>query len=182
MSWALCAMLIEKMGDDMPASKLSLELPILLPQIGDERDQCVERLQEQLKQHKGLEAVHLRSQDGQALLCLHYDPDLVSLERVERLATGAGATVTERYRHETLRVTSMDCADCAASIEHILQRVPGVLVASVNYAAEKMRIEYDRTQVSHKAIVQRMQALGYGVEERHTPNCSWRSPLACSWR
>jgi len=27
-------------------------------------------LQEQLKQHKGLEAVHLRSQDGQALLCL----------------------------------------------------------------------------------------------------------------
>ena len=153
----------------MPASKLSLELPILLPQIDDERDQCVERLQEQLKQHKGIEAVHLRSQDGQALLCLHYDPDLVSLERVERLATGTGATVTERYRHETLRVTSMDCADCAASIEHILQRVPGVLVASVNYAAEKMRIEYDRAQVSHKEIVQRMRALGYGVEERRTP-------------
>ena len=94
----------------MPASKLSLELPILLPQIEDERDQCVERLQEQLKQHKGIEAVHLRSQDGQALLCLHYDPNLVSLERFERLATGTGATVTERYRHETLKVTSMDCA------------------------------------------------------------------------
>jgi len=60
----------EKMEDDMPASRLSLELPILLPQIDNERDQCVERLQEQLKQHKGLEAVHLRSQDGQALLCL----------------------------------------------------------------------------------------------------------------
>lgn len=169
MSWALSAMVIEQMGDDMPASELSLELPILLPRIEDERDQCVERLQEQLKQRKGIEAVHLRSQDGQALLCLHYDPDLVTLERVQRLATGAGATVTERYQHETLRVTSMDCADCAASIEHILQRVPGVLVASVNYAAEKMRIEYDRTQVSHTAIVQRMRALGYRIEERRTP-------------
>ena len=53
MSWTLSGTLIEKMGDDMAASKLSLELPILLPQIEDERDQCVERLQEQLKQHKG---------------------------------------------------------------------------------------------------------------------------------
>ena len=50
----------------------------------------------------------------------------------------------------------MDRADCAASIEHMLQRVPGVLVASVNYAAEKIHIEYDRAQLSHKEIVQRM--------------------------
>ena len=48
MSWTLAETLIEKMGDDMAASRLSLELPILLPQIEDERDQCVERLQEQL--------------------------------------------------------------------------------------------------------------------------------------
>jgi Zn2+/Cd2+-exporting ATPase len=122
-------MVTEKVGDDMAASKPSLELPILLPPIEDERDQCVERLQEQLKQHKGIEAVHLRFQGGQALLCLHYDPDHVTLERVKHLATRAGASVIERYQRETLRVTSMDRADCAASIEHILQRVPGVLVA-----------------------------------------------------
>ena len=71
-------------------------------------------------------------------MCLHYDPDLVTPESVKHLATRARAAVTARYQHETQRVTSMDRVDCAASIEHILQRVPGVLVASVNYAAEKI--------------------------------------------
>jgi cation transport ATPase len=37
----------------------------------------------------------------------------------------------------------MDGGDCARSIEHNLGRQPGVLDVSVNYAAEKMWVEYD---------------------------------------
>jgi Cd2+/Zn2+-exporting ATPase len=43
----------------------------------------------------------------------------------------------------------------------------GVMEASVSYAAERMRLEYDTEKVSRRAIVQRLEALGYAVVEPH---------------
>ena len=57
----------------------------------------------------------------------------------------------------------MDCATCATVIEHALKRLDGMLEASVSYAAEKMRLEYDVEKISRKAIVKRLQALGCRV-------------------
>ena len=77
-------------------------------------------------------------------------------------------SLSGRYQHELMRIDGMDCATCATVIEHALGRLEGVLEASVSYAAERMRLEYDSDKVSRKAIVQRLQALGYGVlEARH---------------
>ncbi len=145
--------------------KLKIELPILLPQVKDERDQCVKRLIEHLTVHRGIERAHVDTRDGEAVLCLHYDPNLLPLEKLRRLAERAGAEISRQYQHESLRITGMDCADCALSIEHLLARKPGVISVSVNYAAEKMRIEYDVNQISHSRIVHYVRQLGYGVEE-----------------
>jgi len=145
--------------------KLQLEIPLLLPNIADESDQCVERLKERLAGYRGIEKAHVDRKDGQTLLCLHYDPNLVSLEWVGRLAEEAGAEVTKRYLHETLRITGMDCADCALSVEHLLSRLPGVITVSVGYAAEKMRIEYDAHLLTHNDILARVRWMGYEIEE-----------------
>ncbi len=75
---------------------LQLEIPLLLPDIDDERDQCVERLKEQIVGFRGIVKAHIDRKDGQAVLCLHYDPNLLSLERVRRLAEKAGAKVTKK--------------------------------------------------------------------------------------
>jgi Cd2+/Zn2+-exporting ATPase len=157
----------------MSESTLQLQLPVLLPHVEDERDQCVARLNEQIAAQKGIEKAHLEraAADGPTLVCLHYDPNLLTLERVQRIAEQAGAHVTKRYCHETLHVTGMECADCARSIEHILGRAPGVLAASVSYAAEKVRLEYDTTVTSHAELVRRIGWLGYAVQERTRP--SW---------
>jgi Zn2+/Cd2+-exporting ATPase len=156
----------------MPESTLQLQLPVLLPHIADERDQCVARLNEQIAAQKGIRQAHIERDpaDGQAVICLHYDPNLLTLERVHRIAEQAGATVAKRYRHETLRVTGMECADCARSIEHILGRAPGVITASASYAAEKVRLEYDSTTITHAELVRRIGGLGYGVQERSRQN------------
>ena len=37
----------------------------------------------------------------------------------------------------------MDCADCAAKLEQGVGRLDGVFLCSVNFAAAKMRVEYD---------------------------------------
>jgi Cd2+/Zn2+-exporting ATPase len=144
---------------------LQLELPVLLPGVEDERDQCVARLQELLSQHKGIDQVHVERENRQAWLCIHYDPGVASLSQVQRWAEQAGARVSDRYRHETVRVTGMDCPDCALSIEHILGRMGGILSVSVNYAAERMRLEYDSHVVTRQDIFKRVAYLGYAIEE-----------------
>ncbi|UCC41709.1 MAG: cation transporter, partial [Candidatus Aminicenantes bacterium] len=111
--------------------KLKLEIPLLLPHIPDECDGCVVRLQENLLARRGVSKAHVIRENGTARLCLHYDHDLVSLAEVRRAAEQAGAELTDRYRHESLPIDGMDCADCALVIEHSLQRLDGVLSASV---------------------------------------------------
>ena len=145
---------------------LHLEIPLLLPGVEDGRDQCVERLQESLLPVAGIRLAHVERADGAAVLCLHYDPDLLSLDRVERLAREAGAAIAERYRHESLHVIGMDCADCAVSLEHILRRAPGMINTAVSYAAEKIRVEYDAEAISHEDVLRRIRGLGYDVVQK----------------
>jgi Cd2+/Zn2+-exporting ATPase len=150
-------------------ANVRIELPILLPDVEDERDQCVDRLQEQVLGHKGIHRVHIHREAGKVSLCLHYDANLLPLGRVRRIAEQAGAEVAKRYRHETLWVRDMDCADCALSIEHILSRHPGIINLSANYAAEKVWVEYDTEQLDPSGVLERIRALGYHVEREGEP-------------
>ncbi|MCK9285494.1 MAG: cadmium-translocating P-type ATPase [Rhodocyclaceae bacterium] len=151
----------------MKNEKLELDLPLVLPDVPDERDRCVERLT-RLLQAEGLEKVHLIDDNGHARLCLHYDPQRFSVSRLRELAQAAGTTLGKRFHHESLRIDGMDCPTCATVIEHALQRTDGVLEASVSYAAERLRLEFDSEKIARAAIVRRIQALGYTVlEEGH---------------
>ena len=147
--------------------KLKLDLFVVLPDVADERDACVGRLT-RLLQAEGLEKVHLVHEGGSTRLCLHYDPQQFSVGRVRELAQAAGAKFGSHYRHENLRIDGMDCPTCATVIEHALQRVDGVLEASVSYTAERLRLEYNSEKIDRPAIVRRIQVLGYAVlEEGH---------------
>ena len=143
-------------------NRLFLQVGLVLPGVPDEQDSCIARLTE-LLQAKGLEKVHIVPQDGKPTLCLHYDPAQASLAQVRSLVQTAGAEISTRYQHELMHIDGMDCATCATVIEHALQRLDGVLEASVSYAAERMRLEYDVEKVSRKDIVLRLEALGYHV-------------------
>ena len=146
-------------------AKLTLDLEVVLPAVADERDQCVGRLTG-LLEGKGLEEVHLVHEDGTARLCVHYDPNRFTVEQIAALLRTTGAGVGDRWRHETLRIDGMDCASCGAVIEHALGRLDGVLEASVSYAAERLRVEYDTQRITRQAILRRIDALGYGVLAR----------------
>ena len=112
-----------------------------------------------------LEKVPLVREDGSAHLRLHYDPKRFSVSRVRELVQASSARISNRYHHESLRIDGMDCPTCAAVIEHTLQRMDGVLEASVSYTAERLRVEFDSEKIKRAAIVTRIQALGYSVLE-----------------
>ena len=148
----------------MSTEKLSLDLALVLPDVPDEQDACVERLTSLLR-GKGIDQAHAVHEDGKVRLCLHYDPERIGLAEVRRLAAAAGASIGKRYAHESLRIDGMDCATCADVIEHALTRLDGVLEAKVSYAAERLRLEYDRETTSRRAVARRIEALGYRIIE-----------------
>jgi Cd2+/Zn2+-exporting ATPase len=147
----------------MTEKNVELEVPLLLPGVEAEDDACLDRLAAALDGRKGLMRAHLERNKRPAMLCVHYDPDQVSLANVRRLAEQAGAQIVNRFHHELVPVEGMDCSDCIKVLEHSVGRMDGVLSVRVNYAAEKMRVEYDAQKVTRAAIEKRVAGLGYSV-------------------
>jgi Cd2+/Zn2+-exporting ATPase len=142
---------------------IELQVPLLLPGIEDHNDGCLGRLEASLQGRKGISRAHLEREKTPFDLCLHYDPDLLSTEQVERMAVQAGAQIVRHYHHLLLPIQGMDCTDCVKVIEHSLERMEGVLAVSVSYEAQTLRVEYDRHRIDRKAIQNRIRSLGYEI-------------------
>jgi Cu+-exporting ATPase len=72
---------------------------------------------------------------------------------------GYGADV----RETTFGVTGMTCASCVGRVERALEKVPGVLEASVNLANERATVEYLAGEVEPKDLEMAIEGAGYGV-------------------
>lgn len=55
----------------------------------------------------------------------------------------------------------MTCANCAQTIEKGISAMPGVSIASVNFAAEKLSVVYDSTRVQRAGLIAKVKDLGY---------------------
>ena len=62
--------------------KLKIKIPVILPQVPDEKDACVNRLIDKLKGREGIDNVHVSDEkaNGVPQLCFHYDPDVISTQ------------------------------------------------------------------------------------------------------
>ncbi len=63
----------------------------------------------------------------------------------------------------TMPVTGMTCANCAATIERNVRKLPGVGVANVNLANEKLTVSFDPSLLDEQGIIARVVRIGYGV-------------------
>lgn len=142
---------------------IEIDIPILLPEVNNKHDQCLNRLQASMINHKGITNAHIKSEEQLALLCVHYDRSLVSIDDVQQIARKAGAKISSRFKHLIISIEGMDCSDCALTIEHSISRIDGVLFASVSYAGEAISVEYDSQKTSRRAIERRIKHLGYSI-------------------
>ncbi len=60
-----------------------------------------------------------------------------------------------------LKIRGMDCASCAAVIEHDLKKVNGVSSAVVNFATEKLYLEFDPAEIQIPSVKSIVKDLGY---------------------
>lgn len=151
---------------------VSAHLALLLPSV-DADDTCVRQLTTALEQQKGIEHAHIVRNNGDAELCLHYDPNRVSLAQVGRLVRESGATINVRYRHEQIPFVGLDAADSADVLTAQLTRQPGILHASVNYAAGLIFVAYDTAVIQRPAIEQIIRRMG-----ARPATTALRSPIA----
>ncbi len=158
--------------------KLQLDIPILLPGVEDDQDECVARLVSMLEVRDGIERIHVVHESdgkraehdvgahpadapsGAASLCLHYDPERLSLARITEIAMSAGATVAERFGHAIIPFRLIGAEDDGARVEASLRALDGVTAASVNLPAQTVRVEYDMQKVGLPAIRARMDSEG----------------------
>lgn len=66
---------------------------------------------------------------------------------------------------ETLKITGMTCAACAARIEKVVGKMEGVEEISVNLATEKALVSFDPEKTALPAIKERIEKAGYGAVE-----------------
>ncbi|MDQ3248259.1 MAG: hypothetical protein M3Q45_03515, partial [Chloroflexota bacterium] len=103
----------------MSEKTIELALPVLTPEIADGYDGCLDRLEQAFQAHKGIVHVHVEREKSPAHLCVHYDPNLVPLAAVKRMAAQAGSEFTHRYRHEQIPFTHMNAADAADNLTQV---------------------------------------------------------------
>jgi Cd2+/Zn2+-exporting ATPase len=144
--------------------KYRLDLDVLLPDM-EEGDKCEELLTERLASTRGVSQAHIVREDGHGELCLHYDPNLVSLSKIQRMAEEAGVEITARYRHEAIPLENMMGADAATSLTRTLESMPGMLHANVNYAAGLAFVAYDSQELVRDQIEDEIRSQGFRVKE-----------------
>lgn len=71
-------------------------------------------------------------------------------------------------KKETIKITGMTCAACAARVEKVVSKMAGITSASVNFATESLSVEYDEGVASRQKINEVIEKAGYGTVEIST--------------
>jgi Cu+-exporting ATPase len=122
---------------------------------------CARAIEKQLSKLNGVNKATVNLAAEKAII--DYNPDIVDQKTIE------GAIVEAGYRviHDRiiLKIGGMSCVDCAKSIEKALNNREGIYNATLNFATEKVAVEYNPEQVSVAGIKKTIQEVGYQVIE-----------------
>ena len=94
------------------------------------------------------------------------------MDTLEEHGSGAAPQKTDAplpaTETKTLKVAGMTCTACSAAIERGLNKMAGVETAAVNFAAEKLTVTYDPSQVRLASLEKKVKDLGYELLPEQT--------------
>ncbi len=64
---------------------------------------------------------------------------------------------------QTFKIRGMTCVNCANTIERGVGKLEGVKLASVNFAIEKLTVEFDQSVLNEADIIAKVKDLGYSA-------------------
>lgn len=144
------------------------EQQIELPITGMTCASCVRRVEKALQKVPGVATATVNLATEQA--SVSYDPAQVNPAHIQNAVENAGyGIVTDQIEFP---ITGMTCASCSNRVEKALRKVPGVLEASVNLAAERASVTYLPSTSEWGDLKAAVEKAGYGVIETAEANGS----------
>ena len=136
------------------------EKNITVPVTGMSCGNCALNIEKTLKKEPGVKGANVNFASEQAAIT--FDTRDVPLQDLVKKIRDAGYGVATAIVE--LAVTGMSCANCAMTVEKaLIEKVPGVVKASVNFAAEHALVEYIPTAANVDDMVAAIEDAGYGV-------------------
>ena len=121
---------------------------------------CAANIERGVKKLDGVDAASVNFASEQASVT--FDPGQLHVRDVVEKIIKSGYGVTTLK--VDMPVTGMTCANCAANIERVLnKKVPGVVKASVNFATERVAVEYVPGVTGIGEMVAAIEKAGYGA-------------------
>jgi Cu+-exporting ATPase len=136
------------------------EQKLTLPITGMTCANCAVNIERVVKKLDGVAEANVNFAAESAAVA--YDPKQLHLQNVvDKIQKSGFGVTTARIE---MPVTGMTCANCAANIERTLnKKVPGVVTASVNFASERVGVEYIPGAVEVDDIVTAIEKAGFGA-------------------
>jgi Cu+-exporting ATPase len=82
--------------------------------------------------------------------------------------------------NKTLKIEGMTCAACAKAIERVSKKLPGVEDANVNFATEKLNINYDESKIKLQDIQSAVEKAGYKILVQTTSKTLKLEGMTCA--
>jgi Cu+-exporting ATPase len=122
---------------------------------------CARAIEKRLSKLNGVTHATVSLAAEKALI--DYDPTVVDQKAIEAAIIEVGYQVI--HEKAVLQIGGMSCINCAKSIEKALNSREGVYNATINFATEKLTVEYNPAQISLAGIKKAVQDVGYQVVE-----------------
>jgi P-type Cu+ transporter len=134
---------------------------ITLPITGMTCANCSTTIERNLKKMPGVAEATVNLANEKASVT--YDPAALDEGRIRALIGDLGYGVATAKIE--LPISGMTCANCSATIERNLKKMPGVVNTNVNLATERASVEFIPTVVGYADFKHKITDLGYGVIE-----------------
>lgn len=144
----------------MAIQKLSIDV------IGMTCASCSARIEKQLNKLEGVSSAVVNLLANKAVV--EFDNSKLDKRTIVKTIEKTGYEVP--LKRTTLFVEGMTCAACSARVEKALQKVDGVVNASVNLSTNKATVDYASGSVEESFLVQTIEKTGYGAEVEKEDN------------
>jgi Cu+-exporting ATPase len=136
------------------------EQKIIFPVTGMTCANCALNIERGAKKMEGVDDITMNFASGQAAVT--FDSKKLGIKDILKKIQDLGYNVpTAKVEFP---VTGMTCANCAMNIEKAVgKNVPGIVKASVNFATERLLVEYVPSVSSIDDIISAIEKAGYGA-------------------
>jgi Cd2+/Zn2+-exporting ATPase len=147
-------------------NQIELEIDLVLPGVKDTQDDCVARLNGLIESRKGINKAHVRKEGGEdsKRICVHFDPNVISVGEIRGFAIQSGAELEKQYGHLLFKTSPMDVRR-ARTVDAQLAKIKGVLDSGVS-ADGVVRIEFAKRLATESSIFDGVNELGIRVIEK----------------